>query len=318
MGRISFDQIQQVAIEASSSCIKTFPCKHKCEITLTDGRKKSVTLFNTSIGSLIEKISQEKINYQGQLEHFSSKRPTSPDNPPKHWIEAQEILNELFDETATSEAPAEKQSLPLVQIQTENEVKSNVNRFFNKRNMLIIAGVIATLGIVLLGSNYSQQPTEASREAANLQRSIVTNQELSPSEAAKQAANLQRSCTVTNREKSLVGTGEEIAKCILDLFDNTDDIKINCNPQLMQGTIAKGEKTDTLCDGVVKNNFNGHVIASVDHGGVRLKRNNLSKYLKEALEIGAKDFTITLDQDKVNKWSDNLNSIFESIKNGLR
>jgi hypothetical protein len=157
--KITFDQIQKVTI--SDPCMKTSPCKHRCEITLTDGRKKSVSLFSPSIGTLIEKISLEKIDYKGQLEHFPSNRSISWGNWSQHThIEAEEILNKLFDESI-NEIQAEEQAPHTTQIQTKDVVKSNTSGFFNRRNMLIIAGAVATVGIALfiLSSNYVAENT---------------------------------------------------------------------------------------------------------------------------------------------------------------
>jgi hypothetical protein len=248
MNAISLNQIQQVSIAPRT---EASPGKYTCEITLTDGRKKSVKLLSSSIGSLVQKISQEKINYQGRVEEFSKDLTSLDDSLREKHIE--KILTKLFDVT-TSETLSEEELLL---------VNSHTSRFFNTRNLLILAGVVTAVGITYLGLNYAQHLSEAS----------------------ELAANLQKSCVVTNQGQSFVGTREQIAKCGIDLFANIEQVMIDCTPEVVQKFAAKFPLRDTIfCDGTVKNNITGTVMVSSQNlSGALFKMDQLSEYLKSVL-----------------------------------
>ncbi len=56
---ISPDMVKKIAV--SRLCAEGFPCKHWCDITLTDGRSQYVQLSWVEIATLIREIAQEKI-----------------------------------------------------------------------------------------------------------------------------------------------------------------------------------------------------------------------------------------------------------------
>ncbi len=97
---VSPDMVARLAI--SRLCAECYPCKHQCQITLSDGRSVDVTLDGVTINSLIREIASEKIfgsdatcspidcwlhfdYYSDSSKLFSWKRET-----------ASEILTDLF------------------------------------------------------------------------------------------------------------------------------------------------------------------------------------------------------------------------------
>ncbi len=68
--RISFDKVSKVddvspdmvkKISVSRLCAESFPCKHWCEIILSDGRRRYVQLNGVEIESLVQGVALEKI-----------------------------------------------------------------------------------------------------------------------------------------------------------------------------------------------------------------------------------------------------------------
>jgi hypothetical protein len=210
---------------------------------------------------------------------------------------------------------AQNQTTNTTQIQSEERAKPKAtvikpdtkSNGFNNRKMLLIAGGVAiTVTALLILRNHSAVPTaEASKQA-------------------ERAANLQKSCIVAIQKESFVGTGEQIAKCGLQMVANDKDIEIKCDPQFVQETTEKyGLKNNVICDPTVKNNFNGSVIISARPSGgrfggfgqVHIKAEHVSPYLETMLSLGNMDFTLSLNQDRVKKWEDDFQDFFRTITN---
>lgn len=75
-------------LKISSMCLESYPCQHKCTITLSDGREKSVTLGGPSINSLIQAVASEKISCKDDKSHF--------DYPSFEKGSAESILSSFF------------------------------------------------------------------------------------------------------------------------------------------------------------------------------------------------------------------------------
>ena len=93
---ISIDMVQNFNV--SAMCLESLPCQHKCEIILSDGRKKSVTLLNPTINAFIQKIPLERISFPTSpyyLSHFSSWSPFDPSEITKENLE--ETLTDIFN-----------------------------------------------------------------------------------------------------------------------------------------------------------------------------------------------------------------------------
>lgn len=63
------------------------PCTHQCIITLTDGRKKTVSVSNPEIHSLIQDIALQNIQSPWEAGHFKNSGTPTP---------AKDILTRIF------------------------------------------------------------------------------------------------------------------------------------------------------------------------------------------------------------------------------
>jgi hypothetical protein len=216
------------------------------------------------------------------------------------------------------------QTTNLTQMRSEESTKpkatvikpnTRCSGFFNNRKMLLIAGVVATTGIALfiLMNNYATQAAEAAKQAAKL---------------AKRAANLQKPCIVATEKQLFAATREQIAKCGLqmmtnDVMTNDDDIRIFCDPKVVQETAEKYElKYNLNCDETVKNTFSGKVLVkhrpSGDEIGVigedLVWAEKLSPYLERMLSYRDTDLTLTLNQARVKEWEVWFNKLNDNFK----
>lgn len=90
-------------INISSMCLESYPCQHTCEITLSSGHKKSVTLNNPAIYTLIQELPLKKIMCTSRdfLLHFCSLRDHNIS-----WMnecQAEDILTGIFSKTIGDE-----------------------------------------------------------------------------------------------------------------------------------------------------------------------------------------------------------------------
>src|ERR1700722_16290379 len=101
--KTSFDMVQNINI--SSMCFESYPCLHTCEISLSNGHKKSVILNNPEIYAFIQELPLKKITFTplNSLLHFYSLKDhnVSWTNEPI----AEDILANIFSETIGNTNP---------------------------------------------------------------------------------------------------------------------------------------------------------------------------------------------------------------------
>ena len=78
---MSLNQVKN--FEISSFCMESFPCQHKCEVTLNDGRKKTTHLNGVEIFAFIQALPMSKVAFEGNEDFstYSSIRQTFPNYP---------------------------------------------------------------------------------------------------------------------------------------------------------------------------------------------------------------------------------------------
>jgi hypothetical protein len=92
---VSPDMVADVLL--NDRCMRSYPCKHSCVITLVDGRQKQATLDGLEIYSLMQEIDHEKIQGGGSdmQAHVAG---YVQDLSGIHWTlkPAEEILTDVF------------------------------------------------------------------------------------------------------------------------------------------------------------------------------------------------------------------------------
>ena len=204
----------------------------------------------------------------------------------------------------TNPKPIQPEALPKPAVVVVTP-KISCRSFFNNSRKLLLAGAVATTSVVLftLINKYLHEWEEAVK-------------------LAKTNARLEKPCIVANQKEFICGTKAQIAKCASQLFANSEDIEIKCDPQLVQDTVkALGLECKISCDETVKNNFTGHVFVTMmnnendSFGASLVAAKQLSGFLEDHLVHTNDDLILTLNDAKVKEWQSHfVDSVFERMK----
>jgi hypothetical protein len=178
--------------------------------------------------------------------------------------------------------------------------KISCRSFFNNGRKLLLAGAVATTSVVLF--------TMISKRLIEWEKATQQKWE----EAVKLAernARLEKPCIVSNQKEFICGTKAQIAKCASQLFANSEDIEIKCDPQLVQDTVkALGLECKISCDETVKNNFTGHLVVTMMNnendslGESLVAAKQLSGFLEDRLVHTNDDLILTRNDAKVKRF----------------
>jgi hypothetical protein len=56
------------SFDGGRECLESYPCRHRCQIVLSDGRSRNVSMSGFEVHALIKSLSKEKI-----IGHFGKK-----------------------------------------------------------------------------------------------------------------------------------------------------------------------------------------------------------------------------------------------------